>query len=601
MYCFGKMLVTIWSILIFLLHFSSSQQQQPNIIIIVGDDVGWNDVAFHGSNQVPTPNIDALAYSGVILNNYYVMQMCTPSRSALMTGRHPIHTGMQHFVIFATEPWGLDLNEKLLPEYLKEQGYATHIVGKWHLGFFHEAYAPTFRGFDSHFGYWTSAMDYYTHSDNDQGFGEYATRMFTTEAERLISTHDTSRPLFLYLPHLAVHAANAGEPAQAPQETIDLFPDIADPVRRIFAGRDGKYSLSAVQVSDVAVALAAIGRPLPSSEVIMSLRNEATLVCQDVTVNTCRAPEGETCLFDVKLDPCESLDVAAQHPLVLAAMLQLLDDYNATAGWNDVAFHGSNQVPTPNIDALAYSGVILNNYYVMHLWMQHLVIYASEPWGLDLNEKLLPEYLKEQGYATHIVGKWHLGFFHEAYTPTFRGFDSHFGYWISGMDYYTHSQYDALERRGMLENSIIIFTTDNGGCAGGYEEMAASNWPLRGTKKSMWEGAVRGSALIWSPLLRNTPRVSSQLSHVQDWLPTLMAAISANVTLLDLDGVDLWPALNDPEVSTYDNLLINIDDITQQYALRMGDWKIVKGWLQNQVGKNKICNTDNYPPPTLYL
>jgi arylsulfatase A-like enzyme len=71
--------------------------------------------------------------------------------------------------------------------------------------------------------------------------------------------------------------------------------------------------------------------------------------------------------------------------------------------------------------------------------MQHLVILAPEPWGLPLSERLMPEYLKAAGYATHAIGKWHLGFHRKEYTPTHRGFDSHYGYWNGYQDYYDHT------------------------------------------------------------------------------------------------------------------------------------------------------------------
>lgn len=78
-------------------------------------------------------------------------------------------------------------------------------------------------------------------------------------------------------------------------------------------------------------------------------------------------------------------------------------------------------------------------YYHTFSGMQHLVILEPEPWGLPLNETLLPEYLKNNGYVTRALGKWHLGFFKKEYTPTFRGFDSHYGYWQGFHDYYDHT------------------------------------------------------------------------------------------------------------------------------------------------------------------
>ncbi|KAJ7356377.1 hypothetical protein OS493_025487 [Desmophyllum pertusum] len=227
----------------------ATTNNQPHIIFILADDLGWDDVGFHGSKQIPTPNIDEMANEGVILNNYYVSPMCTPTRASIMSGKHPIHLGIQHFVIFAAQPYGLPLKEVTTAQYLKALGYQTHAIGKWHLGYFSEEYTPLKRGFDSFFGFLGAKEDYWDHSsfedywgydlrDNKRPIrrdGIYATDLFTQEAIKKINAHDVSTPMFMYLAHQAAHSANQKDPLQAPEHLIKKFSFIKDKRRQKYA------------------------------------------------------------------------------------------------------------------------------------------------------------------------------------------------------------------------------------------------------------------------------------------------------------------------------------------------------------------------------
>ncbi|XP_075972359.1 arylsulfatase I isoform X2 [Anticarsia gemmatalis] len=384
------------------LSAAAAGSARPNIVIILADDLGFNDVGFHGSNEIPTPNIDALAYSGLILQNYYVTPICTPSRAALMTGKYPIHTGMQHSVIFGTEPRGLPLSEKIMPQYMKELGYKTHLVGKWHLGNYKKEYLPLNRGFDSHLGFWTGKIDLYDHTNMEQGswgydfrrgfevaddlFGQYATDVYTKEAVRLIKAHNSSEPLFLMVCHSAMHSGNPYEFLRAPDDAVHNHSHIQDLQRR-------KY----------------------------------------------------------------------------AAMLTKMDES---------------------------------------------------------------------------VGK----------------------------------VVASLQSRGLLENSIIVFSTDNGGPAAGFNDNAASNYPLRGVKNTLWEGGVRGAGLLWSPLLKQRSHAATQRLHLVDWLPSLYHAAGGDASeFKNLDGMNLWDALSKDLPSSRTDIVHNIDDIWNSAGITVGRWKLLKG------------------------
>ena len=166
--------------------------------------------------------------------------MCTPTRAALMTGRYPFRYGLQTLVIPTPSKYGLPTDEWLLPQALRQAGYRTTMVGKWHLGHADRKFWPRQRGFDYHYGSMVGEVDYFTHSSgnirdwyrNDKPVKEqgYVTQLSGRDAVAQIEGHDAAKPLFMYLAFTAPHA-----PYQAPKEYVERYKHIADPTRRTYA------------------------------------------------------------------------------------------------------------------------------------------------------------------------------------------------------------------------------------------------------------------------------------------------------------------------------------------------------------------------------
>ncbi|HMR41160.1 MAG TPA: arylsulfatase [Ignavibacteria bacterium] len=203
---------------------------KPNIVIVLVDDLGNADLGYRGS-KIKTPNIDKLANTGVRLEDYYGLPLCTPARAALLTGRYPMRYGLQSVVIFPSHTYGLDTDELTLPQALKNAGYKTAMAGKWHLGHADTKYWPQNRGFDHFYGNVMGEVDYYTKirggiidwQRNGKFMKEegYYTTLIGNEAVNIIDQHDTKDPLFLYVASLAAHT-----PLEAPEESIKAYEEI---------------------------------------------------------------------------------------------------------------------------------------------------------------------------------------------------------------------------------------------------------------------------------------------------------------------------------------------------------------------------------------
>jgi arylsulfatase A-like enzyme len=189
--------------------------ERPNIVLILADDLGYADLGCYGSRDIKTPSIDALSRGGVRLTDCYAAApVCTPTRAALITGRYPQKAGFEWVIRYTEKDRGLPAEQTCLAKSLAGGGYATALVGKWHLGYKPE-YHPFAHGFGSFFGFLAADLDFYSHKDalGDPGLYDgrelvqrpgYLTDLFTERAVAFIRD-SARRPFFLEVAYNAPH------------------------------------------------------------------------------------------------------------------------------------------------------------------------------------------------------------------------------------------------------------------------------------------------------------------------------------------------------------------------------------------------------------
>jgi arylsulfatase A-like enzyme len=235
-------------------------RRRPNVVLLLADDLGYGELGCQGNPEIPTPHIDSIARNGVRYTNGYVTApFCTPSRAGLLTGRYQTRFGHELNAVGQANldpAIGLPEGELTLADRLRQAGYATGVIGKWHLGGT-EKYHPQRRGFAEFFGFLheghffvpppyegvishlrKNEPPYDAHNPLLRGTQEVTEREYLTdalarEAESFIA-RNRQRPFFLYLPWNAVHS-----PMQATVGSQERFAGIKDEHRRVFAGMLG--------------------------------------------------------------------------------------------------------------------------------------------------------------------------------------------------------------------------------------------------------------------------------------------------------------------------------------------------------------------------
>lgn len=225
---------------------SAPVASRPNVILIITDDVGYGDIGSYGARDIRTPNIDRLAREGTRFTDFYAQPQCTPTRAALITGRYQQRVRMERALgtVGPSLEQGLPATGRSLPQLVKNGGYATGLIGKWHLGFKPE-FSPNAHGFDYFYGFLAGYTDFYHHTRGSDGAADlyengraiadsgYMTDLITARSLQFIDSNK-AKPFFLEIAYNAAHwpFQPPGHPSRAANNSAFQGPGDSIPATR---------------------------------------------------------------------------------------------------------------------------------------------------------------------------------------------------------------------------------------------------------------------------------------------------------------------------------------------------------------------------------
>ena len=430
--------------------------------MIVMDDLGSHDLGMHGS-EILTPTCDTLAREGIYLENYYVLPSCSPTRAALLSGRYPLHTGI-HTWIEAISTAHLPLDEETLAQVLKRANYTTHAVGKWHVGHSSWNQTPTFRGFESFYGFYLGGQDYFSHEE-------------------------------------VCHVGKTNG--------SNVFSHPNPPANKSGSGPIKKSGCAAAKKSG-----GATPAKKPGGVRLYEMRWDRAASCGA----NCSQIVDERGNYSTHLFTRQAIRVIEEYargqqqkPLFLYLAFQ--------------AVHGPDQVPQ-----------LYKDLYKHKHWTDIRTTYAGMLTAAD------------EGIAN--VTK-------------------------------------ALKEKGLWNNTLVVFTTDNGGPTITCAVQGSSNYPRRGGKCSVWEGGTTGDGFISGPGLSTVAGIAGNRSmrhifHVVDWLPTLAELVGVKPQGKQLDGVSQLEGLrgNITSAPARKEIFVGYAQANNLWygpSVRHGRWKLVQG------------------------